>query len=105
MPTSTRGNDRGHPLPFHRGVLLDLTHFLESLEHFLHDPTPLVDVGEFATPEQHVDQDLVLVFKKFAGTLDLDLDVVVTGLGSNPDFLDVDLVLLLLGQPSSSGCT
>ena len=32
------------------------------------------------------------------GTLDLDLDVVVARLGPDPNFLDVDLMLLLLGE-------
>ena len=41
---------------------------------------------------------LSFCFKEFPGPLDLDLDVVVAGLGSNSDFLDVNLVLLLLGE-------
>ena len=36
--------------------------------------------------------------KKLARTLDLDLDVVIASLGADPDLLDVDLVLLLLGE-------
>ena len=73
-------------LPFHRGILLDLSHLFERLEHLLHDPSTFVDVGQFPAAEQDVDQNLVLVFEEFAGTLDLDLDVVVTGLGPNAGF-------------------
>ena len=65
------GKDCGHPTPFHRGVLLELSHFLESLEHFLHDPAALVDMGELAAPEEHVHEDLVLVFEKLLGRLTL----------------------------------
>ena len=85
-----------HPLAFHRGVLLDLGHVLKGLEDLVHDPSALVDVGQLAAPEEDVDQDLILVLQELAGPLDLDLDVVVAGLGPHADFLDLDLVGLLL---------
>src|SRR5208282_607148 len=69
------GRGSSHPASFHGGVLLELAHFLESLEHLFHDSASLVDVGELATPEQDVHQHLVLVLEKLTGTLDLDFDV------------------------------
>ena len=55
-------------------------------------------MGQLAAAEQDVDQHLILMLEEFAGPLDLDLDIVVAGLGPNADFLDVDLVLLLLAS-------
>ncbi len=67
-------------------------------KHFFHDPAALVDVRQLAAAEQDIDQHLVFVLQELARTLDLDLDVVVAGLGPDPNFLDVNLVLLLLGE-------
>ena len=96
---NARGDDRRHPLAFHRRVLLDLGHVLEGLEHLVHDLAALVDVRQLAAAEEDVDQHLVLVLEELAGPLDLDLDVVVAGLGPDADLLDLDLVLLLLRGP------
>src|SRR3954468_21706164 len=71
-PRSRPGrDDGGHPLAFHRGVLLDLRHVFEGLQHLVHDLAAFVDVRELSAPEEDVDEDLVLVFEELAGPLDL----------------------------------
>ena len=98
LPPAPRRDDRRHPLSLHRGSLLDLAELFESGQDFEHDPAAFIDVGELSAAEQHVHQHFVFLFKEFLGALDLDLDVVIAGLGSNSDFLDVNLVLLLLAE-------
>jgi len=55
-------------------------------------------VGKFSAGGTARSPEPCLSVKEFLGALDLDLDIVVAGLGSNPDFLDMNLVLLLLAE-------
>ncbi len=94
----SRRHDRRHSLSLHRGSFLNLAELFKSGEHLEHHPAAFIDVGKLATAKQHVHQDFVLRLEEFLGTLDLDLDIVIAGLGPHPDFLDVNLVLLLFGE-------
>jgi len=59
----------------------------------------LVDVGQFAPTEHDRHDHFVLVLEEATGLIDLELDVVVAGLRTEPDFLDlrvVDVCFVLL---------
>src|SRR5262249_43058138 len=96
--TRARRHNRRHSLALHRGSLLDLAELFKSSQDFVHDPTAFIDVGKLSATEKHVYQNFVFLLKEFLGPLDLYFDIVLAGLGSDPDFLDVNLVLLLLAE-------
>ena len=83
-------------LALHRGGLLQLADVVEQLQDGVHDAATFVDVGELATAKQNFDQHLVFLVEELARPLDFDFDVMPAGLGTDADFLDVNLVLLLL---------
>lgn len=93
------GHDRDHPSAFHRGGPLDLGHVLQLVEDLIHDSPTLVNVGQLTASEEHIDLDLVFSLKELPGALDPDADVCLTGLRSDADFLELNLVRLLPGGP------
>ena len=96
--SSARCHDRGHALSFHGRVFFHLANLIEGSQNLFHDPPALINVSQFPATEQHIHEDFVFAFKELARTLHLDFDVMVARLGPNSDFLDMDLVLLLLGK-------
>ena len=86
-------------LPSIEGFFSTLATSSRALKNLVHDPAAFLDVGQLPATEEHVDQHLVLVLQELACPVDLDPDVLVAGLGTDPDLLDLDLMLLLLGLP------
>ncbi len=57
-----------------------------------HDPLSFINVGQFATPEHDRHDDLVFVLQESLRLVDLEIDVVLAGLGTESYFLDFRLV-------------
>jgi hypothetical protein len=91
------GQHGRHAFAFHRRRLLDLGYVDQFLQDHIDDPSSLFDVLQLAASEQHVDQDLILVFEELACLVNLGVDVVVAGLGTDADFLQLLLVNFRLG--------
>ena len=57
-----------------------------------HDPLSFIKVGQFATPDHDRHDDLVFVLQESLRLVDLEIDVVLAGLGTESYFLDFRLV-------------
>ena len=57
---------------------------------------PFVDMGQFPPPENDRNGDLVFVLQKLPGVIDLEIDVVLSRLGTNANFLGPTVVSLRL---------
>src|SRR4051812_50977 len=80
---------RRHPFAFHRRRFLDLGQVSQFLQHTGDDSLALLNVLQLTAPEEDVDQHLVLVLEELAGLVDLGFDIVVAGLGADPNFLEL----------------
>src|SRR5262249_1123150 len=60
------------------------------------DALALLDMLQLPAAEEDVEHHLVLVFQELARLVDLDLDVMVAGLGADADFFELLLVWLSL---------
>ena len=92
------GHERAnHSLALIHGGRFELADFHELLHDAVHHLLALVDVGQLAATKDDRDDDLVFVFEKALGLLDLEIDVVVARLGAQADFLRLDVMRGLMG--------
>ena len=89
-------------LPWFIGRRFELADFQQLCDDLVHHLPAFVDVGQFAAAEDDGDEHLVLVLEKALRLLDLELDVVIAGLGAEADFLDLGVVRRLVATSSSS---
>ena len=61
-------------------------------DDLLHHPLSLVDVGQFAAAEDDGYHHLVFVKEEVLRLVDLELDVVLACLGTEPDLLDLGVM-------------
>ena len=89
-----RANDASSLLLWRR---LQFAVLQEVFDHAFNDATSLGDVGNLATAKH--DRDLYSVFmtEKLARLLDLEIDVVLTRLGPQPNFLGLGVVRMAFG--------
>src|SRR5687767_4306799 len=80
LPRRQRADD---PLALFARRRFQLRQVAELLDDASDDLLALFLVGNLAPAEDDRDDDLVLVRQEFASAVDLDLDVVVAGLGAN----------------------
>ena len=69
----------------------------EFFDHVFNDATSLGDVGNLATTKHDRDLHSVFMTEKLACLLDLEIDVVLTRLGPQPDFLGLGVVRMAFG--------
>src|SRR5262249_5600760 len=62
------------------------------------DALAFLDVLQLAAAKEHVDEHLVLVFEEPASLVDLHIDVMFAGFGTDADFLELLLVGFGLGS-------
>lgn len=88
---------RGQAFAFHGRRLFNLRKIRQLFQDRDDNAPAFFNVLEFAAAEQHINENLVLVFQEFARLVNFGFDVVVAGFGANPDFLELLLVWLVLG--------
>lgn len=91
-----RNNRRDHAARVELRRRLDFAVLIEQLDDFIHDFAPFFDMGVFATAKHHGDLNFVAVTEKANGLLDLELNVVLTGLGAKANFFRLNLMRLRL---------
>ena len=96
-------DDHDHALAFEARHLFDLAHFDAHLRELQQDKFPLVLVDDGAALEEDVHFDLGPLLEEFDRMIQLEVEVMVIGVGSEADLLDddlgrfrLDLLLLLL---------
>ena len=87
-------NDRHVFRAVHFGGLLDLGDVFQASDEVVQNFAAPFVVSVLAAFELDVDLHFVLVFQKRPSLLDLEVDVVLAGLGSQPNFLELRLVRL-----------
>ncbi len=97
-----RHKDAGDSLALLLRRRLDLAHFVERSNHIVDQLSTFVDVRDLAASEYDRDDDLILVAKKPARLIELEVDVVLSGFWPEANLLNLALmrvgfaVLLLL---------
>lgn len=84
-----------HRAPFHAGPLLDLAELGNVSGEMIEHLDAQIGVGDLAAPECNGRLDLVAFLQEPQRMIFLELVVVVVGIGTELDFLDLDFVLLL----------
>ena len=64
----------------------------------LHHFAALFDMGHFASAEHHGDLHFIFVIEKTDRLFHFKVDIVLTGFGAKPNFLELGLMSLVLGR-------
>ena len=90
------GNEDSHALAFEHRHLLHLAVFFEVVGKTQQEHFALFLKEDASSAEENIGFDLVSLGEEAFGMFELEVVVVIVGLGSESDFLDVDFDLLCL---------
>ena len=97
-PRALFRRDSAHdPSTVLRGGNLDFPYFEQLLDDTLHDAPTFLDVCDFTPPKDNGYLDFVFMCQELFGLLDLEFDVVNTGLWAQPDFLGLSMMRVTTG--------
>ena len=92
-----RRQNHEHIPSFHIGVLLHNADILQCLFDSAETVAPDVLVGDFTPAESDAELHLLAFLQPSGGTFDVELKVILVRFGTELNFLDGDLDLILLG--------
>lgn len=71
---------------------LDLGNVVQAVNETVQDPTSLLHMRQLPAPEDDRDRDLVLMLEELTRVVDLEVNIVLAGLGANTYFLSATVM-------------